>query len=115
MRLPFVMTMQATAFTHARQATAAGTEAHPGIVAADPAVLPIGTRIRVTGTDAWDGDYLVTDTGPAVKGRHIDLYVASKAEAKHFGKKTVRVEVRQLGKGKADARAKDARSPRRPE
>ena len=40
--------MQATAFVPATGATAAGTVPHEGIVAADPAVLPLGSRIRVT-------------------------------------------------------------------
>ena len=105
------MVMEATAFTHARQATAAGTGAHEGMVAADPAVLPLGTRIRITGTNAYDGNYLVTDTGSAVKGRHIDLYLPSEAEAKQFGTKTVRVEIRQIGTGAGDARKKDTASP----
>ena len=66
-------------------------------------------RIRIAGTD-----YLVTDTGTAIKGRHIDLYLNSVAEAKQFGTKTVRVEVRQWGTGKADARAaKTGPAPRR--
>jgi 3D (Asp-Asp-Asp) domain-containing protein len=105
-----VLTMEATAFARAPQTTAAGTEPHEGTVAADPAVLPLGTRIHITGSGGYDGNYLVTDTGAAVKGMHIDLYVPSEAEAKRFGTKTVRVEIRQLGKGPADARRKDTGS-----
>lgn len=105
-----VMIMEATAFARVLGPTAAGTEAHEGVVAADPAVLPLGTRIRVTGTTGYDGNYLVTDTGSAVKGRHIDLYVPSTAEAKQFGTQRVRVEIRQIGTGKADARRKDTGS-----
>jgi len=99
--------MEATAFARAPQATAAGTEAHEGTVAADPAVLPLGTRIRITGTASYDGNYLVTDTGAAVKGMHVDIYIPSEAEAKQFGTKRVRVQIRQMGTGKADARRKD--------
>ena len=105
---PRVLTMEARAFARAIAPTAAGTEAHEGIVAADPAVLPLGTRIRITGTRGYDGNYLVTDTGPGVKGNRIDLYLASAAEAKRFGTKRVRVEIRQIGKGKLDAQRKDA-------
>jgi 3D (Asp-Asp-Asp) domain-containing protein len=65
--------MKATACARGPQATAAGIEVHEGIVAADPLVLPLGTRIRITGTAGYDGNYLVTDTGAAVKGRQIDL------------------------------------------
>ena len=101
------MRMQATAFAVDSQPTAAGTAAHEGIVAADPKVLPLGTRIRVTGADAYNGVYTVTDTGSAVHGRHIDLKMSSAAEAKQFGRKIVRVRVLQVGAGKEDARQKD--------
>jgi 3D (Asp-Asp-Asp) domain-containing protein len=106
--------MEATAFARARKATAAGTRPHEGIVAADPEVLPLGTRVRITGTQEYNGVYLVADTGAAIKGRHIDLYVPSQAEARKFGKKIVRVQVLRIGKGKEDARDKDAavRAPR---
>ena len=101
------MVMLATAFARARQDTAAGTDPHEGIVAADPSVLPLGTRIRITRADGYDGNYLVTDTGAAVKGRHIDIYLQSEAQAKRFGVKTVRVGITEMGAGKADARSKD--------
>jgi len=55
----------------------------------------------------------VTDTGAAVKGRHIDLCFRSEAEARQFGRKTVRVQIRQIGAGKEDARKKDT-AGRRP-
>ncbi len=51
-----VMPMEATAYARDTHATAAGTEPHEGIVAADPTVLPLGTRIRVTGTRDYDGN-----------------------------------------------------------
>src|SRR5947208_1525704 len=61
--------------------TAKGTVAHEGVVAADPAVLPLGSRIRVTGAGPYSGVYVVTDTGGKVNGRHIDLYLRNNAEA----------------------------------
>ena len=112
-RRPAVMTMTATAFTRARQATAAGTAARAGTVAADPKVLPLGSKIRVTGSKGYDGNYLVTDTGSDVKGRHIDLYLPSPAAAQRFGAQTVRVQIRELGNGPEDARAKDRVARRR--
>src|SRR5690348_7693936 len=54
---PRVMTMKATAFSQDSQPTASGTAAHEGIVAADPALLPMGTRIQVSGAGAYDGVY----------------------------------------------------------
>jgi 3D (Asp-Asp-Asp) domain-containing protein len=103
--------MEATAFARTPQLTAAGTEAHDGMVAADPRILPLGSRISVAGAPGYDGNYLVTDTGSAVKGMHIDIFVPSPAEAKQFGTKRVRVTVLRVGKGPADARKKDTASP----
>ncbi|MCU1275237.1 MAG: hypothetical protein JWO48_2668 [Bryobacterales bacterium] len=52
---------------------------------------------------------------PLSRGRHIDLYVPSAAEAKAFGKKTVRVRLLEVGEGKQDVRDEDVpvrQSPR---
>jgi len=46
--------------------TRSGARPHGGIVSADPAFLPLGTRIRVTGAGQFSGVYLVTDTGAKV-------------------------------------------------
>ena len=114
-RKPRTRVMQATAFVGRGETTSSGTTAHEGIVAADPAVLPMGTRIRVSGSRGYDGIYLVTDTGSKVDGAHIDLCLRSHTEAKRFGKRRVRVQILNVGKGKENARAKDgAEVSRRP-
>lgn len=83
----------ATAYCHNGR-TASGAEARVGFVAADPGVLPIGTRIRVMGLKRGrDGLYRVMDTGLRVQGRRIDLFIASCAEARRFGRQPVRVAV----------------------
>ena len=101
------MRMEATAFAVDSRPTSAGTVAHEGVVAADPAVLPLGSRIRVSGAGPYSGIYTVTDTGNKVNGRHIDIFMASAREAKQFGKKMVRVQLLESGSGKQDAREKD--------
>ena len=73
--------------------TASGTTARPGIVAADPAVLPLGARIRVSRAGTASGDYVVEDTGPGVRGRHIDIFFPTEAEARRFGRRRVIVDV----------------------
>jgi 3D (Asp-Asp-Asp) domain-containing protein len=72
------------------------------VVAADPTVLPLGTRIRVSGAGPYDGIYVVTDTGSKVTGRTIDLYLRSHAEAKRFGRKNVTVRILSRGDNKKD-------------
>src|SRR5262249_29430724 len=89
---------EATAYTVEGE-TASGAQTRKGIVAADPKVLPIGSRIRVQGAGPYDGEYSVEDTGREIKGREIDIYIANDAEAKRFGRKRVSVEVLERGNG----------------
>jgi 3D (Asp-Asp-Asp) domain-containing protein len=64
------------------------------MVAADPAVLPLGSRIRLTGlAGRYDGDYVVLDTGSAVRGRRIDLYMRDCREAVKFGRRKASVSI----------------------
>ena len=95
------MRFEATASSVAGE-TAKGTETHKGMVAADPAVLPLGSVIRVSGAGRYSGRYVVTDTGSKVIGRHIDVYMHSTAQAKEFGKKTVIVRVLVRGNNEKD-------------
>jgi 3D (Asp-Asp-Asp) domain-containing protein len=82
--------------------TAKGTLTHEGIVAADPDVLPLGSLIRVTGAGTYSGIYTVTDTGPKVQGRHIDIYMDDVHEAKLFGRQTVYVRITLRGNNQKD-------------
>lgn len=104
---PRVLVMKATAYSQNSRPTAAGSAVREGIVAADPAVLPLGTRIRVSGAGAYNGFYIVTDTGRLIAGQEIDIYMPSAAEAREFGEKRVRVTVLEVGEGRKDAREKD--------
>jgi 3D (Asp-Asp-Asp) domain-containing protein len=85
--------------------TASGVGVTPGIVAADPAILPEGSVIEIDGApksgnalpDQYRGIYTVMDTGPAVKGRHIDIYLWSCGEALNLGRRDTVVTVLRLG------------------
>jgi len=107
------MRMEARAFVRTSRPTASGTIAHEGIIAADPAVLPLGSRIRIRGAGAFDGVYTVTDTGRKIVSRRIDLCVRNAARARQFGRKIVLVQVLTRGRGKEDAREKDIPPPAR--
>lgn len=86
--LPFIATAYCSAGI-----TASGIPVSRGIAAADPAVLPLGTVIRVTGAASYDGTYRVLDTGALVRKRHVDLYIPDCAAARQFGRRSVRVAV----------------------
>ena len=92
---PRPMTMTATAYC-LRGVTADGGEARHGTVAADPRVLPLGSRIRIRGRQIH-GEYLVADRGAAVKGRRIDIFIPRCEQARHFGRQRVTVTVERLG------------------
>jgi 3D (Asp-Asp-Asp) domain-containing protein len=90
------MTFTATAYCTGR-VTASGASVSRGVVAADPAVLPIGTTIRITGAASYDGSYRVLDTGPGVRDRHVDLYIPDCAAARRFGRRSVQVAIVSRG------------------
>jgi 3D (Asp-Asp-Asp) domain-containing protein len=83
--------------------TASGKPVSRGLIAADPSVLPLGTRVRVE-AGSWSGEYLVADTGGAVKGRRIDIWTPTAREALQFGRRPVKLTVLELG-GKRGPRA----------
>ena len=72
--------------------TASGGGVRRGIVAADTRILPLGTRINIS-AGAYSGTYTVADTGGAVRGRILDIWVPSCSEANKFGRRTVKVSV----------------------
>jgi 3D (Asp-Asp-Asp) domain-containing protein len=80
------------------ETTASGVVVRTGIAAADPALLPVGTVVRVDMPNPrYSGIWTVMDTGPAVQGRVLDLYLWSCHEALAFGRRPVRVTVLRLG------------------
>ncbi|MEN6350463.1 MAG: 3D domain-containing protein [Syntrophomonas sp.] len=60
-----------------------------GIVATDPDVIPMGTRLYIEGY----GEAIAADQGNAIKGNRIDLYFDSREEAMTWGMKTVNVTI----------------------
>jgi 3D (Asp-Asp-Asp) domain-containing protein/peptidoglycan hydrolase CwlO-like protein len=67
--------------------TATGVPTSHGVVAVDPSVIPLGTRMYVPGY----GEGVAADTGSAVQGRMIDLWFSSCAEAMAWGMRTVTI------------------------
>lgn len=96
-RLGAALRFDATAYCKGTT-TAAGTAVRAGMAAADPALLPLGSVIRVDAPlEQYSGIWTVMDTGPAVKGRKIDLYTWSCNDALAFGRRAVRVTILRLG------------------
>ncbi len=89
------MEFQATAYCESG-ITKSGVPAAPGLAAADPSVLPLGTLVHVE-SERHRGIYRVMDTGRLVKGRIIDIYMSNLQQAIQFGRQKVTVSVLRYG------------------
>ncbi|MGI6610281.1 MAG: G5 domain-containing protein [Limnochordia bacterium] len=69
--------------------TYTGIKATKGVVAVDPRVIPLGSRLYIPGY----GEALAADTGSAIKGLRIDLCYESRREALQFGRRVVKVYI----------------------
>jgi 3D (Asp-Asp-Asp) domain-containing protein len=80
------LTVTSTGYSLSGQ-TSTGLPAGFGIVAVDPAVIPLGTRITIPGY----GEGVAGDTGGAVQGMTIDLWFPTLAQALAWGRRTVTI------------------------
>lgn len=93
LRFRRVMQMEATAY-HPTDGpgngiTASGLPARRGIIAVDPRVIPLGTRVYIPGY----GLALAADTGGAIKGNIVDLCMEEFEECWQFGRRMVKVYI----------------------
>ncbi len=72
--------------------TATMTTARWGVVATDPKVIPLGSRIFIEDM----GWFSAEDTGGRIKGNRIDIFYPSRAEALQFGKKELIVLIEKI-------------------
>jgi 3D (Asp-Asp-Asp) domain-containing protein len=78
--------------------TASGGPVQSGVAAADPELLPVGSVIEIDSLpQKYNGIYTVMDTGPAVQGRQVDVYMWNCNEALQFGRKPIHLTVLRLG------------------
>ena len=102
-----VLDMRATAYTSSYKDTGkhpdhpefgityTGIKAKRGIIAVDPKVIPLGSRVYVEGVGNTSdyGFALAADTGGAIRGNLIDLYFETQGEADNWGIKKVKVYI----------------------
>ena len=67
--------------------TATGTLVRHGVIAVDPSVIPLGTRVFIPGY----GEAVAEDVGYAIKGYRIDVAFDSHAEALMFGRQDLEI------------------------
>jgi peptidoglycan DL-endopeptidase CwlO len=82
------MTVSSTGYC-LRGRTSTGIPTGWGVVAVDPAVIPLGTRMTIPGY----GEGVAADTGSAVRGAMIDVWFPSCSQALEWGRKTVTITI----------------------
>lgn len=81
--------MQASAYTYTGRHTSGGEEPAVGMVAVDPSVIPMGTKLYVEGYGyAW-----AADTGGSIRGDRIDLFMEEYGQCVNWGRKNVKVYI----------------------
>jgi 3D (Asp-Asp-Asp) domain-containing protein len=85
---PGTITVTATGYSLGGY-TSTGLPVGYGVVAVDPAVIPLGTRLSIPGY----GEGVAADTGGAVSGYAIDLWFPSLADALAWGRRTVTISL----------------------
>lgn len=80
------MTVVATGYAMSGT-TATGAPTGWGVVAVDPGVIPLGTRMEIPGY----GSGVAADTGGAIQGATIDLWFPTVAQARLWGRRTVTI------------------------
>ena len=75
--------------------TYSGLRVREGIIAVDPKIIPLGTKVyvEVPGAAADYGFAIAADIGSAVKGKHVDLFFDSMSRVRNWGRKRVRVYI----------------------
>jgi 3D (Asp-Asp-Asp) domain-containing protein len=80
------LTVSATGYS-LKGRTSTGVAVGYGVVAVDPNVIPLGTKMTIPGY----GQGVAADTGGAVTGARIDLWFPTQAEALAWGTRTVSI------------------------
>lgn len=84
-----VLVLECTAYTWTGNQTASGTWPAVGTAAVDPEVIPLGTKLYIEGY----GPAVALDTGGAVKGNIIDIYLPTEDQCWQWGRRQVEVRI----------------------
>ena len=77
--------------------TASGNVAEEGkTIGVDPDIIPLGSKVKIVFSDGTEHVYRADDTGSAINGNIIDLYMESHEDALVFGRQTCKVYIQEL-------------------
>lgn len=77
--------------TDGRGITKSGEKTHWGVVAVDPNVIPLGSRLVIEGMEGTV--FRALDTGGGIKGRRVDVWFSTDGDAIQHGVKKLRVQL----------------------
>lgn len=91
------ITVEATAYTASCEGcsgitkTGINLKENPNakVISVDPSVIPLGSKVYVEGY----GEAIAGDTGGAIKGNKIDVFIPNKQDAINFGRKQLKVTI----------------------
>lgn len=70
--------------------TATGTSVRWGVIAVDPSVIPLGSKVYIP---QFNQTFIAEDTGNAIKGNIIDIFMDTNSQANDWGRRNIEVYV----------------------
>lgn len=83
------MNVVSTAYT-GYSTTSTGQKPVWGTIAVDPKVIPYGTKVYIP---AFGRTFIANNTGGAIKGNKIDIFMNSKKECYNWGRRTIEIQI----------------------
>ncbi|MDQ7092769.1 3D domain-containing protein [Desulfosporosinus sp. PR] len=83
------ITVESTAYTYTGNKTAVGLPPRQGLIAVDPRVIAMGSKVYVEGY----GYAIAADTGGDIRGNRIDVFFSTLRQCLDWGRKPVRIHV----------------------
>ena len=86
------LNVEATAYTayNSYSLTSTGQKPKWGTIAVDPRVIPYGTKIYIP---EFNQTFIANDTGGAIKGNKIDIFMNTKKECYNWGRRTIEIQI----------------------
>lgn len=83
------LTVEATAYTYTGCKTATGITPYQGVIAVDPRIIAMGSKVYVEGY----GYAVAADTGGDIKGNRVDLFFPNLRQCINWGRKPVKLHI----------------------
>ncbi|MDR3600097.1 MAG: 3D domain-containing protein [Desulfosporosinus sp.] len=91
MKISQTLKVEATAYTYTGNKTATGITAREGLIAVDPKVIAMGSKVYVEGY----GYAIAADTGGDIRGNRIDVFYSTLRKCLDWGRRPVHIYVLQ--------------------